>query len=87
MSTYSINTENESFRVDTQKIEQKLEVKKISYDVTLSRVGPQGANGVATTLGGLPVELGAISEGDLLTVSNSRWINVTRTNVTDGGNF
>ena len=75
-----------SYRITTDAIGQKIEVNKIEYKVSLARTGGQGA--ANTVLGGLPLEFTDPSEGDLITVSaDSKWVNVARSNVTDGGNF
>jgi hypothetical protein len=75
-----------TYKVIADRNTTKLEVNKVEYSVSLSRTGGQGADN--KTIGGVEVEpFVDLSEGDLLTVSNSKWINVKRTNVTDGGNF
>jgi hypothetical protein len=78
MTTYKITSESNSL---------KLDVKKVEYSVSLSRTGGQGAPGNTNAIGDIPVVLSSVGEGDLLTVNNQKWVNVKRTNVTDGGNF
>jgi hypothetical protein len=65
----------------------KLEVKKIEYAISLARTGGQGAASTTTSIGGLDIETSNLSDGDLLTVSSHKWVNVKQTNITDGGNF
>jgi hypothetical protein len=77
MTTYKVIAERETTR---------LEVKKVEYNISLARTGGQGADN--KTLGGLEViPITDSQEGDLLTVSSNKWINIRRANVTDGGNF
>jgi hypothetical protein len=78
MTTYKITSERETI---------KLDVKKVEYSVSLSRTGGQGAQGPDNGIGGFPVELNELTEGDLLTVASQKWTNTKRTNITDGGNF
>lgn len=86
MTTYKVSTNSDNIRLDVQKVEQKLSIEKLEYSVTLARTGGQGAAG-GYEIGGLPVVTQDIETGDLLTVANAQWVNVKRTNITDGGNF
>jgi hypothetical protein len=45
-----------------------------------------GAN-ASRFLDGVPVSLGALTSGDILTYQSGIWTNTPRTDVTDGGNF
>jgi hypothetical protein len=55
--------------------------------------GPQGVQGVQGTpgpnlIGGFPIQLAAVSPGDLLQFNQSNaWTNAPRQTLTDGGNF
>jgi hypothetical protein len=76
-----------NYKVTADATNIKLDVKKVEYAISLARTGGQGASGPATSIGGLAIDTSDIGEGDLLTVSSQKWINVKRTNITDGGNF
>jgi hypothetical protein len=76
MATYKVTAESNT---------TKIEVKKVEYSISLARTGGQGA--ANTSFGGLEVSVTNPEEGDLLTVSDSRLINVRRATITDGGNF
>jgi hypothetical protein len=76
MATYKVIAERETTR---------LEVRKVEYNISLARTGGQGA--ANTNLGGLEFKFEDVQEGDLLTVAESKLVNVRRTTITDGGNF
>jgi hypothetical protein len=86
MTKFNVTSNSDTIKLDVKPVEQKLNVTKVEYAVSLARTGGQGSPG-GTTIGGLPIAIEDISEGDLLTVNSQRWINVKRTNITDGGNF
>jgi len=86
MSNINVTSKNDTIKLDVKPITQKLEVNKVEYSISLARTGGQGATG-GMVIGGLPIITDEIGEGDLLTVNSQRWINVKRTNITDGGNF
>lgn len=54
--------------------------------ITVGVQGPPGPVGGAL-IGGYSTEVSGISAGDLLAFSGARWVNVKRTDVSDGGNF
>ena len=85
MSTYKVVTNGNDYKVNVDSVDHKVEVKKVEYKVSLSRTGGQGASN--NDIGGLPISVSGVEEGDLLTVSSNQWVNTRRTNITDGGNF
>jgi hypothetical protein len=57
--------------------------------ITVFTQGPQGPQGPAgeNFIGGLPIEMSNILDGDLITVLENKWVNVKRETISDGGNF
>lgn len=45
------------------------------------------ASGGSTTIGGLSVSLTSPQAGDMLEISSGQWVNTSKNNLTDGGNF
>jgi hypothetical protein len=76
-----------TFKLTSERDSIKLDVKKVEYSVSLSRTGGQGALGPDNIIGGIPVSLNGLAEGDLLIVAGQKWTNTKQTNITDGGNF
>lgn len=66
-----------------QKINVVTEQVQTFNVITEGIQGPPGPSG----LGGYETEIVAPQSGDLITFSASKWVNIRRVDVSDGGNF
>lgn len=57
--------------------------------VTIAAQGPPGPPGPSgsTNVGGHPVQVNTLRDGDLLVFAGSAWVNKNKVEISDGGNF
>lgn len=88
MSLITVETMNDVSTVTVEIEETNVVVDAAEFNVITEGIqGPAGPAGEAVIAGYYTEAITPLQSGDLLSFSGTKWVNVRRTEVSDGGNF